>query len=464
MRKTVLYLLIAFMLFTFVPYSLYGCNDTTAEPSTPGDESDNGSTVSDESEESIPMIIIKDNPDYANVALNKSYTRSSLYPDDQSASYPDENGSSMTDGVVAPDDAKYSHAAFMGFNKNSYDYVTNGYSLISVDLGRLHHLDKFVAHVASSYHLSVGICAPIYVVIFASEDNENWHQIGRTYHADSTEVSSVTSVLELESAISARYIQYRFVGDSNWIMVSEVEAYGITSDESIPYPDSNDEKIKFLCVGNSSTYFYNIPYEFMFIAEAAGIGVDMTLCTVGGAYLSQYADENDSKCGTLFRTKIKADKYDYVVLQDNSNADYNDSKPAMDILVPMIKENGAEILLYKRYSSNSDPSQRLDSSYRHELNYTRLASDFDIERVAPATDAFLICTEKYPSINLYYTDNSHHSAAGAYLIACVWAITYLDIDITDNTYISGLDAETARALRECAKIACEEGFDYPQDN
>ena len=36
------------------------------------------------------------------------------------------------------------------------------------------------------------------------------------------------------------------------------------------------------------------------------------------------------------------------------------------------------------------------------------------------------------------------------------------MDITNNTYTAGLDEETANALRECAKIACETGFDYPQ--
>ena len=179
--------------------------------------------------------------------------------------------------------------------------------------------------------------------------------------------------------------------------------------------------------------------------------------------MHQYADGN-STLGKLFRTKLALKDYDYVVLQDNGNADFEDSKPALDVLIPLIEQKGAEVLLYKRYSSNSDPSQRINSAYRHEVNYTKLAQEFDVEKVAPAADAFLICTEKYPDINLYHTDNSHHSDNGAYLIACVMAITYFDMDLTDNTFTAGLDEETANALKECAKIACEQGFDYPQDN
>ena len=49
-------------------------------------------------------------------------------------------------------------------------------------------------------------------------------------------------------------------------------------------------------------------------------------------------------------------------------------------------------------------------------------------------------------------------------MACVFAITYLDLDVTDNSYLAGLDEATAKALKECAKLACEQGYDYPQDN
>ena len=163
------------------------------------------------------------------------------------------------------------------------------------------------------------------------------------------------------------------------------------------------------------------------------------------------------------RQHLASQKFDHIVLQDNSNADYEDSKPAMDILVPLLRETGATLHLYKRYSSNSDPSKRLDSAYRHEVNYTKLSQTFDIPLVAPGADAFLICSEKYPELVIYHTDNSHHSDLGAYLLACVMAITYLDIDLDDVTYTAGYDATTVAKIKECARIACEQGYDYPQD-
>lgn len=470
MKKALLFILAASMLL-----SLAGCATSapeTSAPSVSGDASSMAESFTEESsndvsetvsqEEERPMISIKGDPNYANVALNKSYTHTTLHPGNDNASYPDEGGISMTDGVIAAADGKYSDPAFMGFNKNHNDYTAKGYSAVTVDLGGLHYLDKFVAHVASKKHLSVGINAPEIVFIYVSHDGETWHRVGYTSHEDSETVASIPSTLELEYAVSARYVQYRFLGDSNWIFVCEVEAFGIAAEEEIPFP-GEEEIISFLFVGNSSTYYFNIPVKFMHLAASAGVTVEVDNSCVGSAYLSYFADAANERHGIPLREHLASKKYDYVVLQDNSGASYEDSKPAIDILLPLIQENGAEMLLYKRYSSNDDPAQRLDSAYRHEVNYSKLAETFGVDRVAPGADAFLICTEKYPEINLYHTDNSHHGAGeGAYLLACVMAIEFLDLDLDKCTYTAGLDEATVAKLKECAKIACETGYDYPQ--
>lgn len=418
------------------------------------------SSEESEPEESRVMITIKDNADYKNVALEKSYKRTSLYPNDDSPSYPDVNGKEMTDGKLPSATASYSDGSYMGFNKNSEDYVLNGYSSITVDLGELHHLDKFVSYTGSDAFESVGISAPAMVVVYVSEDGVAWNKLGESKYECEDGSKLGRFVLETEYAVSGQYVQYRFVGNLNWMMIAEVEAYGVTGDESIPFYKAENE-LSFLFIGNSTTYYFNIPYEFMKITESAGVNTDVTLCTYGGAYLSQFAD-GTTTMGKLLKEKLAATKYDFIVLQDNGNAEYSDSKPAMDKLIPMVKENGAKPVLYKRYSSNDDPAQRPSSALRHHKNYNKLAKDFNIDMNAPVADAFLICNQKYPSINLYHTDNSHHSAVGAYLSACVMAMTFLDIDEDDITYNANLEPDVAAKLRECARIACETGYDFPE--
>ena len=191
-----------------------------------------------------------------------------------------------------------------------------------------------------------------------------------------------------------------------------------------------------------------------------GIEVEVDYCCLPGAYLSEYADASNAKHGTLLRSRLDSKKYDYVVLQDNGNADYEDSKPAMDIIVPMIEENGATLLLYKRYSSNDDPTQRLGSATRHHKNYTKLAEVFNVDRVAAGADAYLIATADHPEINLYHTDNSHHNNLGAYLMASTMVIEFLDLDISEISYTAGIDEDVAKTLREIALKACTEGYDY----
>ena len=87
-------------------------------------------------------------------------------------------------------------------------------------------------------------------------------------------------------------------------------------------------------------------------------------------------------CGKLLKEKLAATKYDFIVLQDNGNADYSDSKPAMDKLIPMVEKNGAKPVLYKRYSSNDDPAQRPASALRHHKKKGYLPSVISIDNIA----------------------------------------------------------------------------------
>ena len=463
MKKTVSLLLLTAIIFTVCPFAFASCDSdggkTEESISSAAETSAVTSNESSKTEESEEMSREPINTEYVNAALGKRYELSKLYPEDK-PSYPDETRKSMTDGVIVAEGASYADPAFIGFNQNGTDYRSNSYASITIDLEKIYSLDKFVAHVGSEA-LGGGIDAPEFVWIYVANEFGNWYEIGTTNHTDTTETNSIAATLELEEAITARYVQFRFLGSSNWVMVSEVEAFGREAEDHIPYPEKTDVK-NFLFVGNSATYYFNTAFKFKCLVESLGVNVDITTCCYGSAYLSYYADPEYKPHGDTFRSKIAQKDYDFVVLQDNSGADFDSAKNAIDVLMPFIKENGAEAALYKRYSSSDDINNRINSAKRHHTTYTKLAEEFGIDKVAAAADAFLICNEKYPEINLYHTDNSHHNSAAAYMIACVMAIEYLDLDITDATYTAGLDEATANALKECAKIACTEGYNYPQ--
>jgi len=211
---------------------------------------------------------------------------------------------------------------------------------------------------------------------------------------------------------------------------------------------------KFLFVGNSTTYFNGTPIKFKAICEAAGKEVIVDYCTFGSAYLSEFADATHER-GKAFRNKLNSTKYDYIVLQDAASADYYKSKAAMDILMPLIEKNGAQALLYMRYSTGDAGTQR------HYGNYPKLSKDFGDLPVANVTGSFNLCRELYPDINLLADDGGHHSCEGSYLIACTWLYAYLGIDPRGNTYTANLPEGTVAALQECAYKISEMGLELP---
>ncbi|MBO5870381.1 MAG: discoidin domain-containing protein, partial [Clostridia bacterium] len=113
-----------------------------------------------------------------NIALNKGYTTSGIYVANGEATYPDENGKTLTDGLNATADSTYAHPAFVGFNKHSEEYDANGYATITVDLGAEYDLNKFIAHFASAKNSGAGVTAPAKVTVYVSDDKSSWTSVG----------------------------------------------------------------------------------------------------------------------------------------------------------------------------------------------------------------------------------------------------------------------------------------------
>lgn len=228
----------------------------------------------------------------------------------------------------------------------------------------------------------------------------------------------------------------------------------ISYDDAVP---PSADAPRFLFVGNSTTYVNGTPLKFRALCAAAGKEVVVEYCTFGSAYLSEFADANHER-GKAFRNKLNAAKYDYVVLQDAASADFYTSKAAMDVLMPLIEANGAQALLYMRYSTGDAGTKR------HYGNYPKLSKAFGGLPVANVTGSFNLCRELYPDIELLADDGGHHSREGSYLIAATWMHAFLGIDPRGNTYTASMPAETVAALQECAFKISEMGLELPEQD
>lgn len=207
----------------------------------------------------------------------------------------------------------------------------------------------------------------------------------------------------------------------------------------------NVEK-RILFIGNSSTYFNGTPIKLKGMCRAEGIEIDPVYCTFGSAYLHEFADESHER-GIAMRKKLKSEKYDLVFLQDAGAAEYEDSLKSLKTIMPYIKENGAEAVMYMRYAGCVGENERDATEKRHEEMYSRLGKDFDCA-LSPVAKAFGVCRHKYPEINLYADDAAHHSREGSYLIAAQWFKTLFG-RVPNGNYLAGIDTITVKKLLDC---------------
>lgn len=208
----------------------------TSEPET--SEPETSEPATSEPETSEPETSGgNDNPDNANRALGKSYTKSQLFQQGESVdaegnktwgwsdsvapSYPDEGNVTLTDGKFAANDSTYSGEEWMGFHSGCPDYTTNGYSYFTVDLGDSYDLSKLVVYVGTS-KLTGGISVPATVEFLVSEDGSTFTSVGSVAPADDPN-NSVLAV-EQTCSVTARYVQVRMTA-ANWMFVCEFEAY-----------------------------------------------------------------------------------------------------------------------------------------------------------------------------------------------------------------------------------------------
>ncbi len=218
-------------------------------------------------------------------------------------------------------------------------------------------------------------------------------------------------------------------------------------------PAVSDAAKRVLFVGNSSTYFNGTPIKFRALCRAAGIEVKVDYCTFGSAYLYEFADETHER-GKAYRSKLKNNKYDYIVFQGAAGESFEISSPALDVLIPLAKANGAEPVLYMRYSAAETFEQMRANGEKHYKNYTKLGERYNC-LVSPLAVAYIYAYRDYPEINLYAEDMGHHSPEGSYLIACSLMYTIFGKSPVGNTYTAYLDETTVKHLQECAALAEE---------
>ncbi len=221
------------------------------------------------------------------------------------------------------------------------------------------------------------------------------------------------------------------------------------------------DTLKVLFLGNSHTYFNDMPQLFANLSESGGHPVIIDSNTPGGHTLEQHSNNLTSL------DKISLGIWDYVVLQENSQYPvinylrYNSMYPAareLDSLITFF--NGATAIFMNwgwRYGGqcevNGHQSPVFEDYFHMQDSMTSACTEIAIELsavLAPAGEAWRTAVTWDTTLVLWNPDNYHPALNGSYLTACVFYAIFYDESPVGLEYSGGLSDDEALFLQQAA--------------
>ena len=165
--------------------------------------------------------------------------------------------------------------------------------------------------------------------------------------------------------------------------------------------------MRVLFIGNSHTYFNDMPYIFKQICQENNIDVEVTMLARGYKGLDYHCKEPQTRFNILYGN------YDVVVLQHlQSGFDkevlYNSTKK----LKEWINISGAKPILYITWTLKSER----DKQWILTDGYKEVGEKLGID-VSPVGEVWWRYFDKYQEDNLYFKDDKHASPLGSTLAA-----------------------------------------------
>lgn len=215
-------------------------------------------------------------------------------------------------------------------------------------------------------------------------------------------------------------------------------------------------------VGNSYTYYNNMPIMFRDFAAAMGDTVIYGMSAPGGYTFQQHCTDATTLAG------ISSQSWDIVVLQEQSQRpSFPPAQVATDVypyarrLDSIIHANDTctQTMFMMTWGRRNGDAMNCGfypvvCTYagmqgRLRESYLQMTQDNNAV-VAPMGAAWKIVIDSFPSIDLYVTDSSHPSLAGSYLQACVMYASVFHSPASGCTYTGGLTSTVATTLQRIA--------------
>ena len=213
-----------------------------------------------------------------------------------------------------------------------------------------------------------------------------------------------------------------------------------------------------LFIGNSYTYYNDMPAIFQQLARANGKDVNAYAVTKGGRKLIAYKDPFDATTAKLVEALNQ--QYDICVLQEQSVLPITGFDTFIDgltLVTDMVKGHAGKFILYATWGRKVGSKTLLEHGWDTEGMTEMLAESYEKAadrlgaEVAPVGKNFLAASRLLPDTDLYNPDLTHPSYAGSVLSALTHYYTIFK-EFPENT--DSLNLETA-VIDTFHKIVCK---------
>lgn len=179
---------------------------------------------------------------------------------------------------------------------------------------------------------------------------------------------------------------------------------------AFPATAQEDAPKRVLFVGNSFTYFYNLPQVVNAMAADQGITIETRQSTVGGSNLEQHWK---GEKGTKTRDMLAQGGWDYVVFNNHSLSSLDTPESFMEYglkFAELVREQGGEPIFMLTWAYKSNPLMQPQITAMHQKLATAANADY-----VPAGPLFAAARQQRPDLELFF-DDKHPSPNGTYLL------------------------------------------------
>lgn len=239
---------------------------------------------------------------------------------------------------------------------------------------------------------------------------------------------------------------------------SNEETSSINNEETTTISEE-DLITRILFLGNSATYYNDMPFMVEKMAQADGINTEVTMLAVSGYKLHQFIAEDGIYLEQI-KTMLNETKYDYVIVQDHRETMLTNptkSENSIIFLKDLIESSGSEMILYETQADYTGNTFKINGSlvyldhymmqYYLTKNYFNIGNRNNL-KVSACGPNYTRCGELFPEINLYNQDNLHPSVAGSYLAACTLYETIFNKSAYENSFIPGSELDENNLLKD----------------